>query len=185
MNEWRADIRRMLDRAETVRPPALRRSRREDFLYATDLPGLADRETVEGFCAAAGEKGWKWDILNGWLELTREVREPPKGWTDTELPEETACCASLLERHPAKGQGRTAEREAGTAAEREAGTDDPDGGFPGADAQAAGIALVKAGEEGAKALRQVCARLHRDWAARLRKGEPLPRIDSGFFTGNG
>ena len=41
--------------------------------------------------------------------------------------------------------------------------------------------LIKAGEEGEGFYEAACARLHREWAARLRRKEPLPAVSRRYF----
>ena len=55
--------------ADTTRPPALRRSRREDWLYATDLPRTAERDQTEAFRKQAEKAGWRTEEKNGWIEM--------------------------------------------------------------------------------------------------------------------
>ena len=80
--------------------------------------------------------------------------EPPEDWYEGNFGPEAACCLSLLERH------------AGTAC-----------GAP----EAVQRTLIKAGEEGGKAYETACAELHREWAERLRRGEPLPAVSRRYF----
>ena len=57
MNAWRKELLTMLNLPETKRLPALRRSRKEDFLYATDLPQAAAEEQAAAFCREAEKRG--------------------------------------------------------------------------------------------------------------------------------
>ena len=50
------------------------------------------------------------------------------------------------------------------------------------DAAAAQRALIKAGEEGGKAYENACQKLHREWAERLRRKEPLPALSLRYFS---
>ncbi len=160
MNAWRKELRTMLDRLATARPAVLRRSREEDFLYATDLPQIATEAQILAFGREAESCGWRWIAENGWIQLSHPAEMPPEGWFEGPFGPEAACCASLLERHGADGN-RTAETET----------------------QRAAIALIKAGEEGPAAYEQTCQELHRKLAERLRNGESLPAPDLRFFRG--
>ncbi len=153
MNAWRKMLRELLDGAGAPRPPALRRSGAEGYLYASDLPGLVSMEKVNSFLDKAGETGWKGKTEKGWLLLTRDAKCPPEGWFPGPFGAEAACCRGLLERHE-KGNERDQEAER---------------------------MLIRAGEEGAEAYEKACAGVHRDWAARLRKREKLPDIDPIYF----
>ena len=126
------------------RKPTLRRSDAPEALLATDLPLAAEEGTVEAFTAAAEEAGWTVMRRGDWLLLDHPVDTP-----DCPVPDrftgEAGCCLSLLLRHG------------------------------GGDAPAEDIrALVKALDAGETALERLCAAWHRDWAARLRRHEPLP-----------
>ena len=159
MNALREEISRMLENAETTRPAALRRSRSGDALYATDLPAAASEKETERFLTSVRASSWEAVRNSGWIELNRRVDAPPEGWTGFPDGSEAACCRSLVQR----------ERN------REAGTDREEAG------QDAIRKLIKAGEEGTEAFDAVCGALHREWAARLRKGQGIPAIDIRFF----
>jgi len=153
MNAYRAELAALLAGTETKRPPALRRSLREDALYATDLPAAADEAVVASFCRRAQEAGWHPRREGGWIELDRAVTEPPEGALPDHPGPEAACCRSLMERHA-----------------------------PGSPADPRWTRrLIKAGEEGARAYEKACAAIHRDWAERLRKREGIPGISIAFF----
>ena len=156
MNAFRVQLRGLLQSTNCSRPPALRRSLRASFLYATDLPAVADRETVAVFLAACRSLGWTAEEKDGWVELDRPMCEPPAGWSSGPEDGEAACCLSLLRRH---GTGKAHPEEAADAAR----------------------ILMKAGEAGGKAWQEACAGLHRDWASRLRRGEPLPPLSRRFL----
>ena len=162
MNAWRKELQRMLAEEKTVRPPALRRSLEETFLYATDLPMLLSPEGLEAFRKRAERAGWRTERRDCWLQLTRIVRRPPEGWRKGAFSTEAAACASL--------QRRRKDRDAG----REC-----------ADGQREAILLVKAGEIGEEALESACRKIHREWAALLREHRPLPEMDLSFFTETG
>ncbi len=155
MNAWRLEIKEWLEEAGAPRPPALRRSLREDFLYATDLPKLLPREELERFEQRAEAAGWTWREEGDWLELTRGGEAPPAGWYGGPFGGEAACCLSLLER---QGGGK--------------GTDDR-----------AVLKLIKAGEEGPEACEKVWREIHLNWAERLREGKELPQMDPAWFGG--
>ena len=151
MNKLRQELQKLLAGTPYTRTPALRRSLREDFLYASDLPQAADRDAVESFLRKAREAGWHASETEGWIQLDKVPQDPP------EFPgipgPEAKCCASLLRRHP--GPRRTSERERRM--------------------------LYKAAEESAGARETVCGKLHREWAADLRTHRPLPDVETYWF----
>ena len=158
MNPYREELRSMLAGLETARPASLRRSRSEEWLYATDLPLVASEDALESFMNQARKSGWTIGTGEEWLQLDRRVRELIPGM----LPEiwiscpAAACCRSLLERHrnhlvPSDGY---AERM-----------------------------LVKACEEGPEAYGEACRRLHSRWAEALRNHQGIPAVHSTFFSG--
>ena len=157
MNRLRRELYGLLARTDCRRPPALRRSPREDALYATDLPQAADEDAVREFTGRAERAGWRTETGEGWIRLdyTGEIRAAEA------FPGETGpeghCCAELLRRHPAGRRNGDRERRM----------------------------LVKAGEEGAAAYEKTCAALHREWAAALRRGEPLPDLTEEWFREEG
>ncbi len=153
MNSWRRDMRELLDGAGTVRPAALRRSLSPDFLYATDLPGLLSREELRDFRKKAEERGWSTAEEKGRLQMKKRAEQPPEGWFEGPFGPEAACCGSLMKRH---GGGEEYDEE----------------GI---------LSLIKAGEEGPEAYEQVCGRMHRQWAERLRKKEELPGTVPAWF----
>ena len=153
MNKLRKEMQEMLATAETDRPPALRRSLREEYLYATDLPQAAAEEAVSAFRRRAEEAGWHTEAENGWILL-----DPPcAALQETVFRGACGCeakaCISLLRRHP-EGR-RPGQREIRM--------------------------LAKAAEESTDAFEKTCAALHREWAAALRQGEPLPEIPVSIF----
>ena len=159
-NSLRQELKDLLAGLETARPPVLRRSRREEWLYASDLPGVCGGETLEAALRALDGHGWRWRIEEGWIQLGKTTEEPPEGWYAGGFPREARCCRSLLERQ--------AERT-------------------GEGAEKARILLIKAGERGEAAYGEACGQLHRAWAARLREGRKLPEISTAYFgrTGEG
>ena len=126
------------------RKPALRRSDAPEALLATDLPLAAEDAAVADFTALAEKAGWTVMRRGDWLLLDHPV-DAPDCPVPAELPGEAGCCLSLLVRH---------------------GGDDA----PAEDIRT----LVKALDAGGNALERLCAAWHRDWAARLRRHEPLP-----------
>ncbi len=165
MNAWRMELKALLEAAGACRPPALRRSRREDTLYATDLPGLVSPEAAVRFLKRAAESGWQGQSAAGWLHLSRRAEHPPEGRFAGPSGNEAACCLSLLERH---GAGH---RKDGSLLRAEAGGEETLLAF----------LLIKAGEEGPEAYEKACARLHGDWAERLRRKQALPAPDPAWF----
>ena len=156
-NALRRELAELLDGGEGERKPAVRRSRREDRIYATDLAGLPEgpeRSRAAGRLRAAG-----WDVLDagGWLEMRKTAPEPPEGWFEGPFGPEAGCCRALLQRHP--------EREC----------EDP----------ACECRLIKAGEEGRDAYERACREIHGEWAERLRLGQKLPRISGRYFSKEG
>ncbi len=108
MNELRKEIRILLSRAESTRSPALRRSLREEFLYATDLPQTASAATVASFCTEAETAGWQVQVTDGWILMDRI----PEIFVPEEEPDgpEARCCASLLQRHTERKNGDREKR---------------------------------------------------------------------------
>lgn len=146
-------MREMISATETNRPPALRRSLREDYLYATDLPQTAAEDAVDAFCQRANKAGWRTEKNGGWIQL-----DPPAALLREKVfpgpcGREAKACASLLRRHPS-GR-RSGQREIRL--------------------------LIKAGEESANAFEKACEALHREWAAALRNREGLPEIPDEIF----
>ena len=153
MNSLRQEIRTILDGTGSVRPAALRRCAREDWLYATDLPQAASEEETDAFLRTAEGIGWKTRKEAGWILLDRIPETPPEGFFSGPFGPEARCCLSLLRRHPdRKGSADHVIR-----------------------------ILLKAGEEGADAYERACGILHREWAAALRMGEILPGVATIYF----
>ena len=90
MNAWRKELNDLLSAADSRRPPALRRSLTEKYLYA---------ESVQSFLEAAESAGWSAAECRGWIELDRFAAEPPEGGLPDVSGPEAACCLSLLRRH--------------------------------------------------------------------------------------
>ncbi len=157
MNSYRKEIRTLLDSIGGNRLSALRRSYREEYLFATDLPQAADPESVCQFRDQALQAGWRTEMDHAWIHLVPAGRIR---WTvpETDLPDNTEarCCASLIRRHPDDAEESDGKAE---------------------------IRLLKAAEEGPQAYERVCAELHREWAAALREHRSIPAVDLPFFGG--
>lgn len=155
MNKLRQELKSILGETVTLRPAALRRSLRKDYLYATDLPQIADESAIADFRTRAESAGWRTSEENGWIQLDKtgsvQAEDAFPGIAGTEAK----CCASLLNRHP-NGR-RPGERERRI--------------------------LIKAGEEGTEAYEKACAVMHREWAAALRHREALPDLTKDWFGG--
>ena len=161
MNEFRRTLRLALDQLGGVRPAALRRSRTEDSLYATDLPQLTDEATWRQFLSGLEKKGWQGRTAQGWLLLGFPAQEPPEGGFAGPFGPEAACCLSLLDRHDADRVPEEPDEETVNLRYR----------------------LIKAGEEGPEAYERLCGAIHGEWAARLRQHRALPLISRTFFGG--
>jgi hypothetical protein len=158
VNPYREELRNILADLETERPAALRRSRSERWLYATDLPMTASEDIMETFVTRAGQAGWTIEKEEGWFQLDRKVSVPlsgtvPAEWTACPA---AACCRSLLERH------RDRLTVSDGYAER---------------------MLVKAGEENPAAYEEACRKLHARWAEALRCRQKIPAVHLTFFGG--
>lgn len=154
MNSLREELQRLLDETESGRPAVIRRCKRKDFLYATDLPMAADQKSVCFFIGRAKKYGWNSEIQSGWILLDRLPDGPPEnGFTGPYGPE-AKCCASILRRHPEK-QKINGDREKRM--------------------------LIKSGEESRESYERACAILHREWAAVLRQRGALPDLPLTFF----
>ena len=156
INALRQELSETIGKAAAKRPPALRRSLEEDWLYATDLPGLCPEAELEKTVRELTENGWESRRDGGWLQLRKPCPVPPEGWYGERFGPEAACCLTLLQRHP--------ERLT-------------------APAGAAAYLLIKAGEEGAAAYEQCCEKLHGMLAERLRQGTAFPDLSPRYFGG--
>ena len=149
---WREDLLRIMETAGYRRFPSLRRSNREDSLFATDYPQAAEEPSVRLFICKAKNAGWHIVSDNGWLHLDRtaviEAADFPPIQTD-----QSACCLSMLYRNrfPILSDG-TAERM-----------------------------ILKALEEGTEAYNTACKKLHSAWAVSLRNHTGIPAVDPEFF----
>ncbi len=157
MNKLRREIRDLIDATPCRRPPALRRSLRDDFLYATDLPQAAEESAVRDFCRRAEEAGWRTEAGNGWIQMDTGRAEPGGAGFRGPYGTEAQACAGILRRHPGNRRDGTREKRL----------------------------LAKAGEEGPAAFEKACTALHREFAAALRLGEQLPDLPEQYFTGGG
>ena len=154
MNKLRRELNEMLSQTETNRPAALRRSLKEDYLYATDLPQATGGKETIAFRLRAEEAGWRTAEDEGWIQLDLPGALPADAGFRGPYGKEAMACASLLRRHPGERVPGDKERRI----------------------------LTKAGEEGPGAFEKACAKLHTEWAAALRKREPLPEIPDHIFT---
>ena len=153
-NAFRKELTILLDACSACRPPALRRSKSAEWLYATDIPVLLSEQKKEQLKSVLMGAGWEYSEENGWILLRKDAEEPPEGWYSGRFGPEAACCRSIQERH----QGRTGH--AANAAQR---------------------LLIKAGEEGEEAYEEACLALHRQWAEKLRKRQPVPVLSLRYF----
>ena len=157
MEKWRDELRKMMRAAGFRRTPVLRRSKKEDFLFATDYPLASDASSVQAFITAAQKAGWRTETDSGWIQLDRkaefEAADMPPAWNP-----EAGCCLSILER---------------SAYEKI-----PSDGY-------AERLILKALEEGPDAYENVCGKLHADWAAAMREHTGIPDVDRRFFGGVG
>ena len=147
VNPWREEARRILQSVPCPRPPALRRSRSADWLFATDLPQCAAEAECRAFLCRMREAGWEGEILDGWIQLRKTPPPLPAEWFRGNENEESACLRILMERHP--------------------GDEDPG---------RAVWALMKAREEGPAAWEKACRQIHREIALRLRTGDGIPGL---------
>ncbi len=154
-NALRRELAEILAGAEDERKPAVRRSRREDRIYATDLAGQPEGPERNRTAERLREAGWDVQDTGGWLEMRKAAPEPPEGWFDGTFGPEACCCRALLQRHPERGE------------------EDP----------ACECRLIKAGEEGRDAYERACREIHGRWAERLRLGQKLPQISGRYFGG--
>ena len=156
INALRKELNRLLESENGRRRPAIRRSLREDWIYAADLPEFIPGGELETVCRKLQEAGWECLAEDGWLQLRKPADEPPEDWLDGPLGPEAACCRSLLSRHPE----RLREKDWKTV-----------------------CSLIRAGEEGPEAYEAACRQIHHGWAERLRKKQKLPEISLTYFGG--
>ena len=153
-NALRKELTELLAAERGSRRPVIRRSQREEWLYATDCPLLYDGSVPDELFRALTGAGWEYEQDGHWIQLRKLAQNPPEDWFAGPFGPESACCRSLLERHPASA-GEPSDRVQRM--------------------------LIKAGEEGEKAYESACAALHREWSERLRKGESIPEINPRYF----
>ncbi len=140
----RREVTEALAALPTSRRAALRRPEDAGSLLATNLPFLADVQTVADFTQTLTQQGWRVLEQNGWLLLDAPVPLPEKR-TSQPHTGERACCIALLARHPGNAPAEDLIR-----------------------------AFAKAHEEGPQQVERFCTALHDDLAARLRLHQPLP-----------
>lgn len=156
INALRKELNTLIAHDGDERKPAIRRSLREEWLYATDLPSAVNEERLESVRSRLAEAGWETMTDGGWLQVRKAATEPPEGWFDGPFGPEAGCCRSLIERHPERRK-------------------EPDYRIE--------YLLIRAGEEGAGAYEAACRQIHREWAERLRKKQKLPETSVTFFEG--
>ena len=156
INGFRKELSEILAGQKTARPAVLRRSRPEDWIYTTDIPGLLSEEPKNRLRYELTAAGWEYTESEGWLFLRKQAPEPPEAWYTGFFGPEAACCFSILSRHP---QRMTAES---ASIQRR---------------------LIKAGEEGERTYEKACAALHHEWAERLRQKRALPALSLKYFGG--
>ena len=147
INPWREELRSLLSLFPVRRSPALRRSLKDDWLYAADLPLCAEEAALDRFREAAAACGWETAEAEGWIQLRKVNPVPPGEWFPNPPREEAACLAELLRRHPELSLDR---RET--------------------------IQLLKARETGEDAWDRCCRQVHREFARSLLKKETLTEI---------
>ncbi|MBQ3156194.1 MAG: hypothetical protein IJB81_04605 [Clostridia bacterium] len=144
LSELRMQVQTALYAVPAKRKPALRRSDLPQALLATDLPLIAEDNAVAAFSDALRRQGWRIGTHQGWLTLDRDVPVPA-----VQRPERLTgawgCVISLLLRHPDEAPAEDVIR-----------------------------AVVKAEDTGKMPFERLCGQLHADFAARLRRHEPLP-----------
>jgi len=140
----RQQVQSVLYAVPASRKPALRRADAEDALFATDLPLIAEADSVRTFIADMEQHGWTVVELNGWLLLDAAV--PVPGYAVPTAPTgECGCCISLLLRHMEDAPAEEHIR-----------------------------AVVKAADAGKQPFERLCGQLHGVFAAQLRQHQPLP-----------
>lgn len=140
----RQQLAALLATCPSRRKPALRRSDSPAHLLATDLPLVASPADVADLLTAAEAAGWCAARQGDWLLLDHPL-PPPADLGRQTGPGEAGCLLWLARLHP---QGPAPQEDI--------------------------RALAKASETGGDAVERLCRAWHRQWAARLRCGEPLP-----------
>ena len=156
MEKWREQLSGLMSDAGYRRKPAIRRSTRDGYLFATDFPQAADEHSVQVFLKTAENTGWKTEMISGWIELTRYTDFAEASDRSVFGSPEAACCLSLLNRY----NGDKAPSDGDI--ERK---------------------ILKALEEGFDKYDSLCRSIHSSWAAALRRHEELPDIDKRYFGG--
>ena len=160
-NAFRKELTALLSSMPCDRPPVIRRSLHDAWLYATDLPILFDGTVPDEAGRSLKALGWEYAPEREWLQLRKEAPEPPEDWFTGLFGKEAACCLSLLDRHDADRAPEDPDEETVNLRYR----------------------LIKAGEEGPEAYERLCGAIHGEWAARLRQHRALPLISRTFFGG--
>ncbi|MCR5565727.1 MAG: hypothetical protein K6F61_02660 [Clostridiales bacterium] len=153
-NALRKELAAMLKSPAGNRTPVIRRSLREEWIYATDLPALYGGGVPETVRQELDSAGWEYAPDGEWLQMRKAAEEPPEDWYRGIFGTEAACCLSLLQRHA------VSEKTPSDAAQR---------------------MLIKAGEEGSETYEKACAAIHRKWAEYLRQGSGIPAISRRYF----
>ena len=146
-NPLREEIHSLFAGLELKRRPALRRSLLPDYLFATDLPRFAAQAQVAAFSARAESLGWELLLRSEWLNMRKCGLVLPENLLPSFPGSESDCLRILLRRHPGS-----------------------------ADSDRAVFLLMKAREEGGPAMEAACRKLHREFAAALRRKEDLPSL---------
>ena len=94
-NALRKELICLLGTEDGRKRPAIRRSLREEWLYAVYLHGTAAGD----LSGKLREAGWESLADGDWLQLRKAADEPPEGWLEGPFGPEAKCCASLLNRH--------------------------------------------------------------------------------------
>ena len=102
-NAFRKELIKLMAAQKTDRIPALRRSRKTEWIYATDIPLLLSDKATDQLKKTLQDSGWEYSEENGWLQLRKSAAEPPEGWFCGPFGQEAACCRSILD--------ETAQRE--------------------------------------------------------------------------
>ena len=77
VNALRKELQILMQTKRTSRPPVLRRSLVEEWLYATDLPGVCSREEISLFQDQLTENGWEYTADGQWILMRKTAEEPP------------------------------------------------------------------------------------------------------------
>ena len=144
LTELRQQVQAVLYAVPAQRKPALRRSDAPDALFATDLPLITEPDSVRSFAASLEKQGWTVSQHNGWLTLDAMIPMPAYS-IPADPAGECGCCISLLQRHQEHAPAAECIRR-----------------------------VVKDAEVGRQPFERLCAQLHGEFAARLRRHEPLP-----------